>query len=443
MARKNSKQRFEVVHPNCAGIDIGSREHWVAVGSSQDGNVRSFPTFTDDLIKLADWLAGLKINVVAMEATGVYWIPLFELLDARGFTVYLVNSRSTRQISGRKSDVLDCQWIWQLMSYGLLRGAFRPANEVCSMRALVRQRANKVRDQAKTLNRMQKALTQMNIQLASVISDISGVTGMKIIRAIIAGERNPEQLAALSDRRIKATQDTVARSLHGNWRREHLHALEQEVECYDFFERQIAGCDAAIGEVMKLMPVLDNAPQPSRKILRSPHRSTADQAALHQMLWRIMGVDLTAIPTLGVDTALILASEIGPDLSRFSTSAHFCSWLGLAPPTRISGGRQLPGRSPKVLNIAAQALKQSASNARNEKGFIGASHRARLSRMDTSCAIKATAHQLARLIYAMLTNGQAYVEQGMEAFEARSHERQLRALHSKARKFGMELTKVA
>ncbi|WP_459748105.1 IS110 family RNA-guided transposase, partial [Pseudomonas sp. 3A(2025)] len=238
------------------------------------------------------WLAGLKINVVAMEATGVYWIPLFELLDARGFTVYLVNSRSTRQISGRKSDVLDCQWIWQLMSYGLLRGAFRPADQVCSMRALVRQRANKVRDQAKTLNRMQKALTQMNIQLASVISDISGVTGMKIIRAIIAGERNPEQLAALSDRRIKATQDTVARSLHGNWRREHLHALEQEVECYDFFEQQIAGCDAAIGDVMKLMPVLDNAPQPSKKILRSPHRSTADQAALHQMLWRIMGVDL-------------------------------------------------------------------------------------------------------------------------------------------------------
>ncbi|NBA98609.1 IS110 family transposase [Pseudomonas sp. R5(2019)] len=443
MARKNPKQRFEVVHPHCAGIDIGGGEHWVAVGPHHENPVRKFFTFTDDLIKLADWLEELKVKVVAMEATGVYWIPLYELLDARGFQVYLVNSRSTRQISGRKSDVLDCQWIWQLMSHGLLRGAFRPADAICSVRALVRQRASKVRDQAQTLNRIQKALTQMNVQLANVISDISGVTGMKILRAIIAGERNPEKLAELSDRRIRATKDTIARSLQGNWRAEHLHALEQEVACYDFFEQQIAGCDAAISDAMEQLPVLDDAPQPSKKVLRSPHRSTADQAALHQALWRIMGVDLTAIPTIGVDTALVLASEIGPDLSRFPTSQHFCSWLGLAPPTRISGGRQLSGRGPKVVNRAAQALKQAASNARNEKGFVGASHRARLSRMDTSCAIKATAHQLARLIYAMLTKGQAYVEQGMDAFEARSQERQLRALLRKARKLGMELTSVA
>lgn len=444
MARKNSKQHLEVVHPHCAGIDIGSREHWVAIGPSTDkDNVRSFSTFTDDLKKLADWLAELKIDVVAMEATGVYWIPLFEILDKRGFTVYLVNSRSTRQISGRKSDVLDCQWIWQLMSYGLLRGAFRPSDKNCSVRALTRQRGNKVRDQAKALNRIQKALTQMNVQLANVISDISGVTGMKIIRAIIAGERNPERLAALCDRRIKATQETVARSLLGNWRAEHLHVLEQEVECYDFLEQQIVNCDAAIKELFEQMPTLEQAPQPSKKILRSPHRSAADQAALHQMLWRIMGVDLTAIPTIGVDTALVLASEIGPDLSRFPTSDHFCSWLGLAPPTRISGGRQLSGRGHKVLNNAAQALKQAASNARNEKGFIGASHRARLSRMDTSCAIKATAHQLARLIYAMLTQGQEYVEKGLEAFEERSRERQIRAVLTKARKLGLAIGEAA
>lgn len=443
MARKQSRQRFELVHPHCAGIDIGSREHWVAVGREHQQPVRSFSTFTDDLIRLADWLGELKIKVIAMEATGVYWIPLFELLDARGFEVYLVNSRATRQISGRKSDVLDCQWIWQLMSHGLLRGAFRPGNETCTVRALVRQRATKVRNQAQALNRMQKALTQMNIQLANVISNIAGVSGMKILRAIIAGERNPEVLASMIDRRIQASRETVARSLHGNWRQEHLHALEQEVELYDFLEGQIAATDKALDGVMNQLPTREDAPKPSRKVLRSPHRTTADQAALHQALWRVMGVDLTAIPTIGVDTALVIASEIGPDLSRFPTSQHFCSWLGLAPPTRISGGRPLSGHTPKVLNRTAQALKQSASNGRNDKSFIGASHRARLARMDTSCAIKATAHQVARLIYAMMTKGQPYVEQGMEAFEEQSKERQLRALLRKARKLGMDVVKAA
>lgn len=443
MARKQSKQRFELVHRHCAGIDIGSREHWVAASRDHEPLVRNFATFTHDLNQLADWLTELKIEVVAMEATGVYWITLFELLDARGFKVYLVNSRATRQISGRKSDVLDCQWIWQLMSHGLLRGAFRPSDSICSIRALVRQRANKVRDQAQALNRIQKVLTQMNIQLANVISDISGVTGMRILRAIISGERDPQKLAGMIDRRIKATQETVARSLHGNWRLEHLHALEQEVDSYDFLEQQIAGNDKAIVCALGQLPVREDAPKPSRKVLRSPHRSTADQAALHQALWRMMGVDLTAIPTIGVDTALVIASEIGPDLDRFATSQHFSSWLGLAPPTRISGGRQLSGNGPKVLNRAAQALKQAASNARNDKSFIGASHRARLSRMDTSCAIKATAHQIARLIYAMLTKGQPYVEQGIEAFEERSKDRQLRALLRKARKLGLELSRVA
>nr|GFC94190.1 hypothetical protein [Tanacetum cinerariifolium] len=247
MARKNHQQPLRVVHDHCAGIDIGSREHWVGVDPDRcDNPVRRFSTFTDDLLGLADWLESLEINVVAMEATGVYWIPLFEILDARGFDVYLVNSRATRQITGRKSDVLDCQWIWQLMSYGLLRGAFRPSDATCSMRSIVRQRANKVRDQAQALNRMQKALSQMNIQLANVISNIAGVTGMKILRAIIEGERDPRKLAAYRDRRIKADHETIERSLRGNWRQEHLHALAQEVACHDFLEGQIAECDQAI-----------------------------------------------------------------------------------------------------------------------------------------------------------------------------------------------------
>ncbi|WP_339493258.1 IS110 family transposase, partial [Pseudomonas sp. EA_15y_Pfl2_R67] len=290
MARKKQQKRFEVIHPHCAGIDIGSREHWVGVNPDQtDKPVRCFPAFTEDLVKLAEWLESLKIKVVAMEATGVYWIPLFELLDSRGFEVYLVNSRATRQISGRKSDVLDCQWIWQLMTHGLLRGAFRPADGICSMRSLVRQRAMKVRDQAKTINRMQKALTQMNIQLANVISNIAGVTGMKIIKAIIDGERDPQVLANLRDGRIKADHQTIARSLHGNWRVEHLHALEQEVAAYDFLERQITECDQAITQALARLPVLNEAPMQPTKPLRSPHRSADEQASLHQALVRIMG----------------------------------------------------------------------------------------------------------------------------------------------------------
>ncbi|WP_455930736.1 IS110 family RNA-guided transposase, partial [Pseudomonas fluorescens] len=310
----------------------------------------------------------------------------------------------------RKSDVLDCQWILQLMTHGLLRGAFRPSDEVCSLRSLVRQRGNKVRDQAKALNRMQKALVQMNIQLAQVISNIAGVTGMSILRAIVKGERDPEVLAMLRDKRVKADQATVARSLRGNWRAEHLHALSQELAAYDFLEKQIGECDQAIAQALERLPVLQADVVPPSKTLRNPHRSNEQQLILHRALNKVMGVDLTAIPTIGIDTALVLASELGADLSRFPTSQHFCSWLGLAPPTRISGGKPLPGKTVKVINRAAQALKQAASIARNDKSFIGASHRARLTRMDTCCAIKATAHQLARLIYAMLTKGQPYVE---------------------------------
>ncbi|MEW5624835.1 IS110-like element ISPpu9 family transposase [Pseudomonas putida] len=439
MARKPSKQRFTVVHPDCAAIDVGGREHFVAVDPRHENPVQSFTSFTDDLLKMANWLESLGIKVVAMESTGVYWIPIYEILSERGFEVYLVNARATRQITGRKSDVLDCQWIWQLMTHGLLRGAFRPDDLTCCVRSLVRQRASKVKDQAQTLNRMQKAMSQMNIQLANVISDISGVTGMKILRAICAGERDPVQLAELTDRRIKAGKEAVARSLHGNWRREHLHALTQELAAYDFLEQQIADCDDAIKAALEQLPVLQNKPEPSNKPLRSPHRNSAQQTELHQTLWKVLGVDLTAIPTIGVDTALVLAGEIGTDLSRFPSSQHFCSWLGLAPPTRISGGHRLASGGPKIVNRAAQALKQAASNARNDKGFIGASHRARLTRMDTSCAIKATAHQLARLVYNLLTKKQAYVEKGLEEFETRSQDRQVRALLRKARKLGYQL----
>jgi len=442
MGRKSKKQRLQIVHPHCAGIDIGSREHWVAVDPQCCKQpVRCFTTFTDDLENLAQWLKSLGVEVVAMEATGVYWIALYEILDSRGFDVYLVNSRATRQVSGRKSDVLDCQWIWQLMSHGLLQGAFRPADAVCTLRAYVRQRATKVQEQSRCIAHMQKALTQMNIQLDNVVSDLMGKTGTAILRSIVAGERDPQQLAKLRDGRLRADEAMVARSLHGNWRDEHLFTLAQALAHYDFLGQQIATCDQQIRQALGALPALTREPAPKPvKPLRSPHRTGEQQKQLHQALHLVMGVDLCAIPTLGIDTVLVLASEVGADLTRFPTEGQFCSWLSLAPPTYISGGKSLPGRKPKSFNRAGQALRQAASNARRSESYIGASHRARLARMDKAQAVKATAHQLARLIYAMLTKGQAYVEKGIEAFEARSRDRQLRALQRKANKLGLALT---
>lgn len=440
MARKSKKQRLQIIHPNCAGIDIGSREHWVAVDPDiVEESVRCFTSFTDSLNEMADWLKSLGIEIVAMEATGVYWIALYEVLDQRGFTVQLVNSRATRQVTGRKSDVLDCQWIRQLMCYGLLKGAFRPADSICQLRAIVRQSATKVQEQSRCIQHMQKALTQMNIQLDNVVSDLMGKTGRAILRAIVNGERDPDQLATLRDRRLRADQATVARSLMGNWREEHLFTLTQALEHYDFIGQQLKQCDHRIKKYLTDLPALaDNPPEPT-KVLRNPHRTAAEQKELHQTLCGVMGVDLTAIPTIGLETVLVLMSEVGYDLSRFPSEAQFCAWLNVAPPTRISGGKRIPGRAPKILNRAGQALRQAASNARNSKSFIGATHRARLARMDKACAVKATAHQLARLIYAMLTKGQPYVEKGIEAFEAKTQERQLKALQRKAQKFGFEL----
>lgn len=434
MGRKRRQQRLEIVHRNCAGIDLGSKSHYVAVDpSSADQPVRCFGSFTDELEAMAQWLKACGVTVVAMEATGVYWIPVFELLDRAGFEVHLVNPRAVKQVGGRKSDVLDCQWLWQLMSYGLLKGAFRPADRICELRAVVRQRARLTRDAARSVQHMQKALTQMNVQIDQVLSDITGKTGMLILRAIVAGERDPSVLARHRDRRVKADEATIARSLHGNWRREHVFALAQALARYDFFQQQIQACDAFVLEALE--GLAQDVERPDVPIAGRTKAEREMAIAVRAM----MGVDLTAIPTIGLGTALVLASEIGPDLSRFPSCDHFCSWLTVAPGTRISGGKPLPGRSPRILNVAGQALRLAASTARHSDSFIGAAHRARLARMDTAKAIKATAHQLARLIYAMLTQGQEYVERGIEDFESRSQERQLRNLQRQARRHGLNL----
>ena len=436
------KEKLRVVHPDCAGIDVGKREHYVAVREGAGGRpVRRFGAFTDALEAMASWLASCGVEVVAMEATGVYWIPVYEVLDRAGFEVHLVDARATKQVSGRKSDVLDCQWIRQLMSFGLLRGAFRPSDGTCVLRSFVRQRHGLIKDRSRCVQHMQKALTQMNVQLDTVLSDVMGKTGQAILRAIVAGERDGAVLARLRDRRVKADAAAIARSLRGTWREEHLFALEQALGRYDFLTAQIEACEARMDRALTGLACDTGLAESAGPLLGAPARA-ARERGLRLALKAALGVDLTAIPTVGVETALTIAAEVGPDLSRFPSSEHFCSWLALAPGTRISGGKALKGRAPKRINRAGQALRMAATTARHNRSFIGACHRARLRRLDTPRAVKATAHQLARLIYAMLTRGEAYVEKGVEHFECERRDRQLRHLRRQARRFNLALVDV-
>ena len=425
---------LEVVHPDCAGIDVGKRKHYVAVDPSRfEDPVRNFGTFTGDLEAMAEWLGACGVRQVAMESTGVYWIPVFEVLDRAGFEVCLANPRTTRQVSGRKSDVLDCQWVRQLMSYGLLRGAFRAPDALCPMRSYARQRGQLVRDRSRSVQHMQKALTQMNVQLDNVLSDIMGKTGQLIVRAIVAGERDGAALARFRDGRCKADEATIAASLQGNWRDEHLFALEQALVRHDVLQGQIEACEARIDAELDGQARNRAANQPS------PTARRARERLLRERLRQMLGADLTAIPTVGVETALTVAAEVGADLSRFATAAHFCSWLGLAPGTRISGDKRLGGPPARQANRVGQALRMAASTARNSKTAIGAAHRRRLSRMDSAKAVKATAHQLARLTYAMPTRGEEYVERDLAAMETERRDRQIKHLQRQARHFDLAL----
>lgn len=427
-----------LTHPNAAGIDIGSASHFVAVPPDRDDQpVREFKSFTADLHRLADWLDGCGVDLVAMESTGVYWIPLFELLERRGFTVLLVNARHVKNVSGRKSDVLDCQWLQQLMSFGLLRGAFRPADAVCVLRSLTRQRANTLRTQARCVQHIHKALTQMNVQLANVIADVMGQTGQRILRAIVAGVRDAQRLAALKNNLMHASADEIAASLQGNWRAEHLFALKQALAAFDFCRTQIDECDAQIEAQLKALGLHDGEPVRSIKNTRAGNAPSFD---LHGQLYRMCGVDLTRIDGIAVSTALVVLSEVGTDMSRFASAKHFASWLGLCPGTRITGGKVQSGRTANTVNRAAQALRLAASALRTSKSALGAYFRRLCARMDKAKAITAAAHKLARLIYAMLTKGEAYVDAGQDYFEERYRERVLRNLKQRAQQLGMQLT---
>lgn len=432
-----SRAALTITHPNAAGIDIGSASHYVAVPPERDDEpVREFPGFTVNLHALADWLDACRVDTVAMESTGVYWIPVYEILESRGFKVLLVNARHVKNVSGRKSDVLDCQWLQQLMTYGLLRGAFRPPDAVCALRALWRQRGMLLRGQGRQVQHMQKALTQMNIQLTNVISDIVGETGQKILRAIVAGERDGQVLAVLKNVRIRASHDEIAKSLQGNWRAEHLFALKQALDMFDFIGTQLAECDREIERQLQGLQTHDGEPAKGKKRGRARNAPKFD---LRTQLFRMCGVDLTRIDGIDVTTALAVISETGADLSRFPTAGHFASWLGLCPGTRITGGKVMSGKTARVANRAAQALRLAAAALRSSQSALGAYFRRMCARMDKPKAVTAAAHKLARLIYTMLTKGEEYTDQGQDYFEERYRERVLRQLALRAEKIGMKL----
>ncbi len=435
--RPTTPSAITLTHPNAAGIDIGSAAHFVAVPPDRDDEpVREFASFTADLHRLADWLDACCVDTVAMESTGVYWIPLYELLESRGFTVLLVNARHVKNVSGRKSDVLDCQWLQQLMSFGLLHGAFRPADQVCVLRSLTRQRTMLLRSQGRFVQHMQKALTQMNIQLANVISDVAGETGQKILRAIVAGERNGLALARLKNARIRASEDEIAQSLQGSWRAEHLFALKQALDAFDFCGAQLAECDAQIQDQLQALHVREDEPAQGKKRGRARNAPKFD---LRTQLFQMCGVDLTRIDGIDVTTALVVVSEVGSDMGKFPSDKHFASWLGLCPGTKITGGKVMSGKTKRCANRAAQALRLAAAALRSSQSALGAYYRRLCARMDKPKAVTAAAHKLARLIYAMLTHGQEYTDRGQDYFEERYRQRVLHNLAQKAKAIGMQL----
>ena len=436
---QRARMKLNIANPNAAGIDVGSASHFVAVPPDRDDEaVREFSSFTADLERLADWLADCEIDTVAMESTGVYWIPLFELLESRGFTVNLVNARHVKNVSGRKSDVLDCQWLQQLMSYGLLSGAFRPKDEICALRAIMRQRTMLLSYQGQHIQHMQKALSQMNIQLGNVISDVVGETGQRILRAIIAGERDPQKLAALKHNRIQASKEQIALALQGNWREEHLFALTQAVELYDAYSQALQRCDIRLESMLSALGRTKDEPGPTKR-RRISKVKNAPKFDVRTYLFRMCGVDLTTIDGIDTTTALKVIAEVGPDMSRFKSAKHFASWLGLCPGTKISGGKLLSGATKRTANRVAQALKMAAISLRASQSALGAYFRRLCARLDKGKAVTAAAHKLARLIYAMLTKGAAYVDKGQQYYEERYRQRVLFHLKNKAAALGLEL----
>ncbi len=430
---------LRIVHPDAAGIDIGSQKHYVAVPPDRDPEpVRCFGCLTPDLQALARWLVACGIKTVAIESTGVYWIPVLQVLEEYGLEVYLVDARQAKNLPGRKTDVKDCQWLQQLHTHGLLTRAFRPADAICVLRNYWRHRKGLVEMAAMQIQLMHKSLEQMNIQLHKVLSDLTGVTGTKILKAILQGQRDPVELAQLKHPLVQSSTDTIAQALTGDWRPEHLFTLRQAVELYEVYQQKIQACDQ---EIEKYMQSLDARGDPKDLEPREGKSRRKNQVHfdLRGQLHRLTGTDLTCLDGIDAMTAQTVVSESGIDMSRFATEKHYSSWLGLCPNHQITGGKVRRRRTRKVRNRAAQALRVAAQSLHRSKTALGAYYRRMRSRLGPAKAITATAHKLAILIYRMLKYGLHYVDQGQQAYEKQYQERTLQMLKKRVKQMGYAL----
>jgi transposase len=431
---------LSVVHADAAGIDVGNESHFVAVPPDRDPQpVREFGSWTAALREMAEWLKSCGIRTVAMQSTGVYWVALQEVLEAAGLEVYLVNARGTKNLPGRKSDVQECQWLLKLHTYGLLRNSFRPPEQIRAVRTVWRLRERWVQEAGRAVQQMQKALTKMNVQLANTISDLSGVTGMAILRAIVSGVRDPWQLAKLRDRRIQASEAEMAASLEGNWRGDVLFELRQVVEGYDFYQKQMRGCDK---ELEKLLAAIPTRPQecPADKLVRKTKpRGNQPRFDLGSELRRTLGVDLTTVDGIDVMTAQVFLSEVGPELSAFPSEDHFAAWLELAPRRDVSGGKVIRHVKPDGRNRLANALRMAAESLSRSDSYLGARYRSLRGRLGGQRAVKAMARYLACLLYRLMTKGQAYVDRGAAYFESKRSERERAVLERRAAAHGFKL----
>jgi transposase len=457
--RPRPARRLRVTNPRAAGIDVHSDVHWVAVPpegaphpptdhpAHLPAHVRAFGACTADLHQLVDWLVTCGVKTVAMESTGVYWIPLFELLGPRGFEVYLVDPRQSRHAPGRpRSDVLDCQWLQRLHSYGLLSASFRPAEQVVVLRSYLRQRQMLLRYAGQHIQHMPKAPEQMNVTLAEVVSDVTGVTGMAIIRAILAGERDPNTLAERRHAMCERTRAEIARALEGNWRAEHLFALKQAVELYEFYHQKVRACDAELATQLRTFADrTDGRPLERRPGRRCRTRHVNDLAFedVRERLYRMAGVDLTVLEGIDESTALVLLAEIGTDVSRFPSAKHFTSWLGLCPQHQGSAGQIKSRGVRRGANRAGRTLRLAVRSCHHAKNAPGAFYRRIQARVGAPKAIVATARKLAERVYRLLRYGEEYVRQGVEAYEGAYRARVVKGLARRAGELGFRLEPTA
>jgi transposase len=438
--KKTTKKKTPPLVPlnrRAAGIDVGSTFHVAAVPAELDAEpVRSFRSFTADLNALADWLVRLGISTVAMESTGIYWIPVFEILEARGLEVVLVNARDAKNVPGRKTDINDAQWIQQLHAYGLLRASFRPGAEVVALRAYLRHRERLLEYAASHVQHMQKALMQMNLQLHHVVADITGVTGMKILRSIVDGETDPNVLAAYRDVRCKASEATIRDALTGHYRAEHVFALKQALELYDFYQAKLSDCDVEIERVLRALPRSSDETAPPKRRQRGKNEPRFE---IRSLLNALLGVDLTEIHGLGPYAVLRIFAECGSDMARWPTAKHFASWLTLAPGSKISGGKVLSSQTRRSANRATVLLRLAAVSVSRTSTALGAFFRRLAARVGKAKAVTATARKIATVLYNTLRHGKGYVDPGASYYEERYRERTLNNLRRRAGALGFTL----